>query len=82
MNDMYCVNEFKVSSFCEWSDHAKLSFNIICNTSISISEDVIIYNTHNKWNPELKDSFRGGSYENYLNLTTLSIVLIVTFQHR
>ncbi|XP_060579839.1 uncharacterized protein LOC132736666 [Ruditapes philippinarum] len=59
-SDMYCVNDFTVHPFCEWSDHAKLSFNILCKTAIDVIDDVHIKRTHVKWNPDLTESFRRG----------------------
>jgi hypothetical protein len=59
-SDMYCVNQFKGHPFCEWSDHAKLSFNILYIRAIDLIDDMHIKRTHVKLNPDLTESFRRG----------------------
>ena len=31
-HDFACMSNFQINIFCEWSDHAPLSFEISCNT--------------------------------------------------
>jgi hypothetical protein len=54
-------NRFNSTPFWEWSDHVKLSFNILCKTAIDVVDDVHIKRTKVKWNHDLTEGFRRGT---------------------
>ena len=55
--DFSCINDFQVQSFCEWSDHAPLSYNVVCRTVSDKSNDPQ-YSTRIKWDSSLRDDYR------------------------
>ena len=56
--DFGCISDFHVKSFNEWSDHALLSFNIVCNTEIYTCEELQSGDSRIIWNDSLRDEFR------------------------
>ena len=56
--DFGCISDFHVKSFNEWSDHAPLSFNIVCNTEIYTCEELQSGDSRIIWNDSLRDEFR------------------------
>lgn len=55
--DFCRLSDFQIHSFCEWSDHAPISFNIKCNVVPCVNE-CPQYTTRIKWNDAQRDDFR------------------------
>ena len=58
-HDFSHIANFKIGSFCEWSDHAPLSFDIRCNMDVTEDDNTYRY-TKIKWKESLRDDFRRG----------------------
>ena len=56
-HDFACMSNFQINTFCEWSDHAPLSFEILCNT-IPVISDRPQCRTRIKWDDSLCGDFR------------------------
>ena len=56
--DFGCISDFHVNSFNEWSDHAPLSFNIMCNTELFTCEKLQSGDSGIIWNNSLSNEFR------------------------
>lgn len=56
-NDFGCIKNFQINTFCEWSDHAPLSFGILTNTIPDIP-DRPQCRTRIKWDDALCGDFR------------------------
>ena len=56
-HDFGYIDNFQVLSFCEWSDHAPLSYNVSCNIVSNKTNDPQ-YSTKIKWDGSLRDEFR------------------------
>ena len=55
--DFSCINDFHVCSFCEWSDHAPLTFSVLCHSD-PVLTDMSQCTTKIKWDDSLRDEFR------------------------
>ena len=56
--DFGCINDFRIDSFCEWSDHAPVFFNVLCNTEVFTPETTENGDPQIKWKDSLRDQFR------------------------
>ena len=56
-HDFDCIDNFHVNPFSEWSDHAALTFKIVCSSPVldDLCDHVF---TRIKWNDDLRDNFR------------------------
>ena len=59
-HDFSQIANFEIGSFCEWSDHAPMAFDIRCNIDISENENMHYRYTNIKWRESLRDDFRRG----------------------
>ena len=59
-HDFSHIADFEIGSFCEWSDHAPMSFNILCNRVPDTVENTQYTHTLIKWDDSLRDEFRRG----------------------
>ena len=59
-HDFSHIADFEIGSFCEWSDHAPMSFNILCNRVPDTVENTQYTRTSIKWDDSLRDEFRRG----------------------
>ena len=51
------MTDFQIHSFCVWSDHAPLSYRILCN-SAPVGTDDPQYRNRIKWDDSLCGDFR------------------------
>ena len=56
--DFGCINDFRIDSFCEWSDYAPVLFNVLCNTEVFTPENTENGDPQIKWKDSLRDQFR------------------------
>ena len=52
------INDFRIDSFCEWSAHAPVVFNVLCNTEVFTPENTENGDPQMKWKDSLRDQFR------------------------
>ena len=59
-HDFSHIANLKIGSFCEWSDHAPLSFDIRCNIDATENDNMHYRYTKIKWEESLRDEFHRG----------------------